>query len=115
MYAIVQDIDGYLCVVGSNHRLYNDLEEAKTFYSHITTAWILEELRHSKIHIHNIPKLINLQTEQIIYPSKDVMDDIQELYKTYSAESFKNDELQYQTAKTLKMKLEEGIRYVILS
>ena len=115
MYAIIQDIDGYLCVVGSNHRLYNDLEEAKTLYSHITTACILEDLRHSKTHSHNIPKLMNLQTEQIIYPSKDVMNDIKELYKTYNAESCKNDEEQFKKAKTLKIKLEEDIKSVILS
>lgn len=42
MYAVVQEIDGILCIIGKYHRIYTDLEEAKEDY--LSHLFILQNL-----------------------------------------------------------------------
>jgi hypothetical protein len=114
MYAVVQEIDGYLGVCGINHRLYTDLEEATKLYSDTTTSYFLECLQYPEIS-SNTPQLMDLQTGKIIYPSKNVINDIKDIYNNWIIESSKNDDEQYNKAKSLKNKLIDDIRAKILS
>lgn len=105
MYAIIQVIEDFKTVCGGSHVLYDDLERAKIAYTEIAMAFYDEYLKKTYKPLSvSIPKLIDLKTDEIIYPKNDLNNEIIELYNAYQIESRANDDAQYNKAKALKEK-----------
>jgi hypothetical protein len=85
MYAVIQEINGSTSVCGSN--LFYDLESAKVAYTQIATAYYNENAFYNESYV---PKLIDLKTDNIIYPKKDLRDELRA-----------NDDVLYNKAKEL--------------
>lgn len=94
MYAIVQVVDGRRSVVG--HRLYDhdELEEATAAWLKAATFWYDE---FAKVYASTVeesswgewtehpPELMDIKTDRVLRPSRDLRADFIELHKAYLA------------------------------
>jgi hypothetical protein len=116
MYAIVQERDGELYVGGNDFKLYNNLEEAKSIFIELAVVFFSSHTKCSNIKSSLIPKLIDLKTDTIIYPSSNnIFDELAEIFKVYHKESTSNDNEQYNKAKALNEKFFSDIKLKIVS
>lgn len=93
MYAIVQEIDDFTTVVGNNHRLYDDLTEATVAWEDMAVMWYEEFGKVCKGQdasafsswTENPPKLMDLTTKNVIYPTSDKRKDFLQLYEEHQS------------------------------
>lgn len=58
--------------------------------------------------------MIDLQTNQVIYPSIDIIPHLKEIHETYKNETYKNDNEQYNRAKIVENTYFESIKSKLL-
>jgi hypothetical protein len=121
MYAIIQEIDGYITVGGKGSRLYDDLTEATTDWEEVALVWYEEfgkvckgmDAAAFRPWTENPPKLMDLTTKNVIYPTSDKRIDFLRLYEEHQStqECIQTDSIY--KSKTIKKGYENSIKALL--